>query len=103
MKNLSIDNLLQVRSIARDADTDYFIETTSLPIHFHTSLTYLSRIQFPTSRGILIRTSPLTSVITIHILRDVDLYSSFVNFEVDLSSNTLQVLKKDCTIELWIQ
>lgn len=100
MQPLTIDTQLTTRTITRDLDTDYFVETYSYPVQFESPLPYLSRIQFPHSRALLIRTSPTTSFITLHILADVDLYSSFVNFEIDLSTTTLNVNLKDSYVQL---
>lgn len=100
MQPLTIDPQLTSRTITRGIDTDYFVETFSYPVHLESSIPYLSRIQFPHSRALLIRTSPSTSVVTLHILADVDLYSSFVNFEVDLNTTILNVNLKDNYIQL---
>lgn len=102
MNHLKIDENLQYRIIPRGDDMDYFIETSSYPVHLASELSFLSRIQFPTSRAILVRTSPHTSMITVHILKDVDLYSSFVNFEIDLTNQSLHIIQQDHCIDLSI-
>lgn len=103
MHFISIDPLLTTRLITREQDTDYFIETLSYPINLISTLPYLSRIQFPQSRALLVRTSPLSPFVTIHVLKDSDLYSSFVNFEIDLTQHTLNVTLKEGYIEVLIK
>lgn len=89
--NLIIDQQLIYRKIQRGDDIDYFIETDHYPVHLPSLAPFLSRIQFPKSRAILIRTSPSSERVTLHILRDIDLYSSFANFEIDLCDKTLYI------------
>lgn len=93
---------LEYRTIQRGEDCDYFIETFSVPVNLIENSEYLSRIQFPKSRAILVRTSPLQKNVTIHIMRDVDLQSSFANFEVDLSLSRMSIQKKEFGIEICI-
>ncbi|MEG0502575.1 MAG: hypothetical protein RR309_10655 [Cellulosilyticaceae bacterium] len=62
-----------------------------------------SRIQFPESRVILVRTSPTTRVVTIHVMRDIDLYSSFVNFEIDLNDKMLSIQKQEGYIDVKLE
>lgn len=103
MKNLSIDKQLQSRVINRNDDIDYFIETLSYPIELTMINPYMSRLQFPQSRAILVRTSPYSDSITIHILSDSDLYSSFVNFEVNLSNIALDITMHEGFISITTQ
>ena len=92
MKNIYTN--LEYREIKRDQDIDYFIETLSYPVILELPGALIPQIQFPKSRAVLVRTSPRTSRVTIHIMRDVDLYSSFANFEIDLEGRQLNVEKK---------
>lgn len=94
---------LEYRLIERGNDKDYFIETLSYPVNMDLKLPYMSRIQFPKSRAVLVRTAPFTSIVTIHIMRDVDLQSSFSNFEVDLTGKVLNIIKQEGYIEFIIK
>lgn len=92
MKNIKTN--LEFREIKRGQDIDYFIESMSYPVIIKLSSDLTSEIQFPKSRAVLVRTSPVTSKVTIHIMRDIDLHSSFANFEVDLKNGYLNIYKK---------
>ena len=100
MENLLIDPQLNYRTVPRGVDTDYFIYTQSYPIHWDTSLPHLSRLQFPRSYACLIRTSPISSTVTLHLLLESDLYSSFMNFEIDLACYTFALTLKENTLYL---
>ena len=101
--NKNIITNLEYRVIEREGDQDYFIETDMYPINMALELPNMSRLQFPLSRAILVRTTPCNDWVTIHVLRDIDLYSSFVNFEVNLEGKKLSILKEDGYIKLDIQ
>lgn len=95
-----IETNLKVREINREGDIDYFIETLSYPINYDMHIEGMSRIQFPMSRAILVRTSPHSEWVTIHILRDIDLFSSFANFELKLGTGKLHIEQQDGYIKL---
>lgn len=94
---------LAYREINREGDIDYFIETQSYPINFEVGIEGMSRIQFPMSRAILVRTTKVSSWVTIHIMRDVDLYSSFANFELNLEGHELFIKQEEGYIVLKVQ
>lgn len=94
---------LEYRIIDREGDQDYFIETDFYPVNMELNISGMSRFQFPLSRAILVRTTPCNDWVTIHVLRDVDLFSSFVNFEVDLEGKKLNIIKEEGYIKLDIQ
>lgn len=94
---------LEVRPIQRGEDTDYFIETFSYPVNLELEHPLMSRIQFPQSRAVLVRTTPYRKDITIHIMRDVDLYSSFANFELDLENHQLMIEKEEGYIRMYLK
>ncbi len=91
MIHLHLDPSLILRKVARGDDTDYFIDTQYAPVELTAFVPYTSRIQCPRTRLILIRTSPCTTHITLHLLSDTDLYSSFLNIEYDLSQHQLAI------------
>ena len=93
MKNDLFETNLEARIIDREGDKDFFIETFMYPLDFELDIPYMSRIQFPMPRAVIIRTTPVSRWVTIHILRDIDLFSSFANVELDLSEKKLFLLK----------
>lgn len=97
-----IETNLEYRKLERDGDIDYFIESLSYPVNLKLELAHISRIQFPKSRAILLRTSPGTTTVTLHIMRDIDLYSSFANFEIELGENKLVIKEVEGRIDVWI-
>lgn len=103
MREDLIQTNLEARTIQRDQDQDFFIETFSYPINFDLGLKHMSRIQFPASRAVLIRTTPTSRWVTIHILRDVDLFSSFANFELDLTHQKVVLYKEEGYIHLYLE
>lgn len=54
-----------------------------------------SRIQFPKVKAMIMRITLDSKIMTIHLLRDIDLLSAFANFEVDYSENIFKIIKKD--------
>ena len=102
MKNINTN--LEYREIIRGQDIDYFIETLSYPIFLKLPNKLISQVQFPMSRAVLVRTSPTTSKVTIHIMRDIDLHSSFANFEIDLKDKELNInsIPNAHVINLWV-
>lgn len=94
---------LEARPIQRGEDIDYFIETFSYPVNLELEHPLMSRIQFPSSRAVLVRTTPYRKDITIHIMRDVDLYSSFANFELNLENHRLMIEKEEGYIRMYLQ
>lgn len=103
MRDDLIQTNLNARVILRGEDEDFFIETFSYPIDFDLGLTHMSRIQFPMSRAVLIRTTPVSKWVTIHVLRDVDLFSSFANFELDLTNQKVVLEKEEGYIKLYLK
>lgn len=86
---------LVARVIEREGDQDFFIETDLYPLNLMIEIPGISRMQFPLSRAVLVRTTPASRWVTIHILRDVDLFSSFANFEMNLDQKRLLIQKED--------
>ncbi len=102
MKKNIIYHGLEYRTIEKDGDIDYFIETLSYPVNLNIDLPNVSRIQFPKSRAVLVRTSPKSDLITIHVMRDIDLHSSFCNFEINLKDLTLTIKKNIKSVDIEI-
>ena len=98
--NIEIQTCLEVRTIKRDEDIDLFIQTLGVPIHLEMSEGQYSRIQFPKAKALLLRMSPINESVTCHILRDVDLFSSFANFEVNKPLQKIIISQEDSYISL---
>ncbi|MBP3886805.1 MAG: hypothetical protein J6F30_04000 [Cellulosilyticum sp.] len=101
MRKDLIETNLEARVIDREGDQDFFIETFWYPTNFELDIPYMSRIQFPMPKAILVRTTPANRWVTIHVLSDTDLFSSFVNFELDLTDKKLVILKEDGYIRIF--
>jgi len=103
MRKDLIDTNLEARVIEREGDQDFFIETFLYPTNFEVDIAYMSRIQFPMPRAILIRTTPVSRWVTVHVLGDTDLFSSFANFELDLTDKRLVLRKEEGYIRLFLE
>lgn len=103
MNNQLFETNLEMRMINREGDTDYFIQTFLYPLNFEIEHPYMSRMQFPLSKAVLIRTTPVSRRVTVHILGDTDLFSSFVNFEIDLEKKKLFLMKEEGYIRLYLE
>lgn len=101
MQHTLFETNLEARIIEREGDQDYFVETFLYPLNFTIDTPYVSRIQFPMPRAVIIRTSPKSTKVTIHILRDTDLFSSFANFEIELKDKKLFLIKEEGYINLY--
>ena len=92
--NLNLDTDFEYRIIREeDNDLDLFIDINyrSLDIDNSGSDLFGSRIQFPFVRSIILRINKESHLMTVHLMRDIDLFSAFANFEVDC---------KDCVINI---
>ena len=103
MREDLIETTLEARVIEREGDQDFFIETFLYPMNFEIDIPYMSRIQFPMPRAVLIRTTPISRWVTVHVLRDIDLFSSFANFELDLTDKKLVLKKEEGYIRLYLR
>ena len=79
--------------IERGEDRDFILEPPSQIINLRTGGENIASFQFTRVRRILIRASanPQVPQATIHLLSDTDLYSAFVNFEMDAGRYTLTI------------
>ncbi len=93
-----ISSDFEMREMPRGEDLDLFIPTEGIPLNLEIEKMGFSRIQFPNTKAVLIRLSPKSERITCHILKDIDLFSSFANFEV--AAHTIQMHKKEHYIQL---
>ena len=76
-----------------ESDVDVFVDLNyrALDVYdFHSSI-FHSRIQFPYVRAIVLRIDKSGSICTLHLLRDIDMFSAFANFEVSCENSKLNI------------
>lgn len=93
--NLNLDTEFDYRIIREeDNDIDLFIDINyrSLDIDCgDSSIFFASRLQFPFVRSIILRFNKLNNLLTVHLMRDIDLFSAFANFEIDYSNSSISI------------
>lgn len=93
--NLNLDTEFDYRIIREeDNDIDLFIDINyrSLDIDCgDSSIFFASRLQFPFIRSIILRFNKLNNLMTVHLMRDIDLFSAFANFEIDYSNSSISI------------
>ncbi|MCT4583753.1 MAG: hypothetical protein N4A54_02410 [Peptostreptococcaceae bacterium] len=90
--NLNLKTEFETRIIKEDlADIDLFIDLNYKTLNLDIEDNKYSRLQFNKVRGIIIRLTKSNTIATIHILRDIDLYSSFCNFELNYKNFNLYI------------
>lgn len=93
--NLNLDTEFDYRIIREeDNDIDLFIDINyrSLDIDCgYSSIFFASRLQFPFVRSIILRFNKLNNLMTVHLMRDIDLFSAFANFEIDYSNSSISI------------
>ena len=92
--NLNLDSDFDYRVIREeDNDLDLYIDINyrCVDINIGESNFFNSRIQFPYVRSILIRINKESSLMTVHLMRDIDLFSAFANFEVDYTNSIFEI------------
>lgn len=95
--NLNIDSDFEIRIIREtneDMDIIIPLEDRTLNVYLEDLPEYLvSRLQFPVVKNIIIRfcKSETNNICTIHLLRNIDLKSAIVNFEMDYSNYYLTI------------
>ena len=91
---LSLDTDFDFRIIREeDNDIDLFIDLNyrSLDIDTGNNNLFSSRIQFPFVRSIILRLNKNDYTMTVHLMRDIDLFSAFANFEVNYKDSVIQI------------
>lgn len=95
MGNLNLDTEFDYRIIREEGnDIDLFIDINyrSLDIDCgDSSIFFTSRLQFPFVRSIILRFNKLNNLMTVHLMRDIDLFSAFANFEIDYSKSIISI------------
>ena len=94
---INLDCDFECRTIREENDDlDIYVDVNyrCLYIELGDSEFFNSRIQFPYVRSILLRINKTMETITVHLMRDIDLFSAFANFELDLSKHALYIKNK---------
>jgi len=92
--NLNLETDFEYRIIREeDNDMDLFIDINyrSLDIDTQGSDLFSSRIQFPFVRSIILRLNKEGHTMTVHLMRDIDLFSAFTNFEIDYTNCIINI------------
>ncbi|MEF9991605.1 MAG: hypothetical protein ACRCYC_10085 [Paraclostridium sp.] len=92
--NLNLDTDFEYRIIREeDDDIDLFIDINyrSVDIDCDTNGMFTSRIQFPFVRSMILRLNKSSYTMTVHCMRDIDLFSAFANFEINYSNSIINI------------
>lgn len=92
--NFYVNSDFDLRIVKEDDEgVDLFVDLNyrTLEIDDEYSDFFNSRIQFPLVRGLIIKLDPVECLATIHLLRDIDLFSAFANFEIDCFNRLLSI------------
>lgn len=94
--NLILETDFEFRVVNREKENiDIFLDIANRAVNIvdECSDFFNSRIQFPKVRAVLLRISSENQNMTVHILRDIDLFSAFANFEIDYSDSVVHIKK----------
>ena len=80
-----------IREENNDVDLYIDINYRCVDINVGECRVFNSRIQFPYVRSILLRINKESHLMTVHLMRDIDLFSAFANFEVDCSDSIFEI------------
>ncbi|QEK12450.1 hypothetical protein FQB35_08705 [Crassaminicella thermophila] len=104
--NFCIEHDFEIRTVREDKyDIDLFIpiEDRTLNLYLDHEIDYLdTRLQFSMVKGIIIRFCTLGehNTCTIHLLRNIDIHSAIVNFEMDYSKHFIVIKDKKYFVEM---
>lgn len=94
-----------VRESQKDVDLLIPLDNRTVNLYLGHTLTYISqRLQIPMVRSMLIRFSLLEghNICTIHMLKNIDLNSSMVNFEMNFAVTEIRIEQKEFWAEVWL-
>ncbi len=108
-ENFYIDSDFEIRIVREDEnDVDLFIPigNRTLNLYFGDTMDVLnSRMQFSIVRNLVLRFSMglANNIATIHMLKNIDLHSSIVNFEINYSDHIIEIKDKEYFVEMSIK
>ncbi|MDO4793428.1 MAG: hypothetical protein Q3993_04545 [Filifactor alocis] len=99
-----LDTELSCRSNEKEnGDIDVFVDLEGRTVDLGCKDPRLSRIQFPKVRFLLFRISRGDRRLTLHMMRDIDLFSAFANVELSLEEGEkVRLRMKETSVELSI-
>lgn len=106
---LYIDSDFEIRTVREDAnDIDLFIPIGNRTLNLYLDdviETLNSRLQFSIVKNLIFRFSMDSdnNISTVHMLRNIDLHSSVVNFEIDYSNHIIEIKDKEYFVEMRIK
>lgn len=105
MYNKNIKTNMAYRIIREDGmDQDIIIPMNNGILNFSIpDFDIFDRIQFTNIYAILLRITNQNSSVCIHLLKDIDLFSSFVNMDVNLYNKNMVISVEDNHITLMIK
>ena len=90
--NLDIDfDYRIIREENNDIDLFIDINYRSLDIDTDNNGFFSSRVQFPFVRSLILRINKESNIMTVHLMRDIDLFSAFANFEVNYDNCVINI------------
>lgn len=92
--NLNLDIDFDYRIIREENnDIDLFIDINyrSLDIDTDNNGFFSSRVQFPFVRSLILRINKESNIMTVHLMRDIDLFSAFANFEINYDNCVINI------------
>lgn len=107
--NLYIHSDFEIRTVREEGnDIDLFIPigNRTLNMYFDDDIKPLySRMQFSIVKNLILRYSmdDENNIVTVHMLRNIDLHSSVVNFEIDYSNHMIEIKDKEYFVEMNIR
>ena len=84
-------NFRVIREEDNDIDLLIDINYRSLDIDTNGDSFFNSRIQFPYVRSLILRINKESNIMTVHLMRDIDLFSAFANFEVNYDNCIINI------------
>ena len=93
ISNLSLDTDFEYRIIREDEnDIDIFVDVNYRSVQINRKdMIYLHQDSIPICRSMILRISKLNHLMTIHFMRDIDLFSAFANFEIDYTDSVIRI------------
>lgn len=100
-----LDTEFSYRSNEKEnGDIDVFVDLEGRTVDLGCKDPRLSRIQFPKVKFLLFRISGEDRRLTLHMMRDIDLFSAFANVELSLEEGEKITLRmKETSMELSIR
>lgn len=106
--NFLIISDFEIRILREEGpDIDLFIPLNlrTLNLHIEDLPSYINgRIQFPEVRSIIARFTKLKDeeLCTIHLLKNIDIQSAIVNFEMNYKKHYIKLVQEEYSVEMYL-